>query len=150
MTIPGSLLFEMVLDKMHGVSLGATICVERRSAIIDGGRFAGPALSGTVEPGGTDWIVVRADGVRDLDVKLTLRTVEGELFAMFYQGYRTGSPEVLARAAAGEHVDPAAFDYRTIHRFEASGRLSWLNAVVAAGIGKRNAEGLVYQIYQIG
>jgi len=149
MTIPGSLLFEMLLDKMHGFSLGETVYLERRMATVEGGWFKGPELSGIVD-GGTDWIVVRADGVRDLDVKLTLRTERGEPFAMFYQGYRTGSADVLARAAAGEPVDPTEFDYRTIHRFEASGRLAWLNGVVAAGIGKRNADGLLYQIYRIG
>lgn len=140
----------MRLQATRALSLGATTCAERRQAIIDGGTFEGSDLRGVVEPGGTDWIAVRADGVRELDVRLVLRTDADERFAMSYRGYRTGSPDVLRRAAAGEPVEPGEFVYRTVHLFEASGRLAWLNQVVAAGIGERVGEGPVYRVYQIG
>lgn len=150
MSLDASLLFEMKLKATRALSLGPSAGVERRVAAIDGGTFEGPTLRGTVEPGGTDWIVVRPDGVRELDVRLAMRTDAGELFAMRYRGYRTGAPEVLQRAAAGEAVDPGAFVYRTVHWFEAAGPLAWLNQVVAAGVGERVGEGPVYRVYQIG
>ncbi|MDB5719463.1 MAG: hypothetical protein JWP15_81, partial [Alphaproteobacteria bacterium] len=89
MTLPSTLLFEMTLGPLSAISLGETTCTERRLATIGGGRFTGPQLIGSVEPGGTDWINVRSDGVRELDVRLVLRTDEGEAFAMSYRGYRT-------------------------------------------------------------
>lgn len=136
MVLPTSLLFEMRLGPLEAVSLGETVVPERRLATIGGGHFEGPELSGTVCAGGTDWITVRADGSRKLDVNLLLETVEGDLFAMGYRGYRT--------------VDEGAgsFVYRTVHWFEAAGRLEWLNTLLAVGVGTRGEDGLEYRVYR--
>jgi hypothetical protein len=142
MTLNSTLLFEMILGPLCAISLGETTCAERRLATIGGGRFEGPELKGAVEPGGTDWINVRSDGVRELDVRLVLRTDEGEAFAMAYRGYRVDAPDPAG--PKGAHL------YRTLHWFEAGGRLAWLNQVVAAGVGARDERGLVYNVYRIG
>jgi len=49
--------------------LGQTPYGERRIIDIQGGTVEGPRLNGKVLPGGADWLLVRADGVGDLDVR---------------------------------------------------------------------------------
>jgi hypothetical protein len=142
MTLPSTLLFEMTLGPLSAISLGETTCAERRLATIGGGRFKGPELRGIVEAGGTDWINVRPDGVRELDVRLVLRTDAGDAFAMAYRGYRIDAADPAG--PEGAHL------YHTLHWFEAGGRLAWLNQVVAAGVGGRDERGLVYNVYRIG
>ena len=52
-------------------NLGRTSFGERRVAVVTGGQFEGPRLRGTVEEGGSDWILVRPDALQ-LDVRVTL------------------------------------------------------------------------------
>src|SRR5439155_14076925 len=51
----------------------------RATAPITSGTFEGPRLRGTVLPGGGDWTLLRADGVLELDLRLTLQTDDGAL-----------------------------------------------------------------------
>ncbi len=84
---------------------------------IEGGKFEGPRLRGTVLDGG-DWTLLRPDGVLELDLRVTLRTDDGALIQMSSFGLRHGPPEVLAALAKGETVDPARYYFRTTPRFE--------------------------------
>lgn len=113
-----------------------------------GGRFEGPALRGAVLAStGADWLRVEPDGTAHMDVRLVLRTEEGEDLFMSYTGIRTGPAEVLARLAAGAAVDPADYYFRTAIRFEtAAPRLAWLNRVLAIGTGMRPPEGPTYDV----
>ena len=47
---------------------------------VTGGGFEGPRLRGLVLPGGGDWLLLRSDGVLELDLRITL-TVSGSLGA---------------------------------------------------------------------
>jgi len=116
-----------------------------------GGRFAGPALRGAVLAStGADWLRVEPDGTAHMDVRLVLRTEEGEDVFMSYAGIRTGPAEVLARLAAGEVVPPTDYYFRTAIRFEtAAPRLDWLNRVLAVGTGMRPPEGPTYDVYVV-
>src|SRR5579859_7794955 len=73
--------------------LGKTPLGDRRIVPVTGGTFEGPKLKGSVEPGGSDWILLRPDGALQLDVRLTLRTEDGALIGMSYRGYRHGRSE---------------------------------------------------------
>ncbi len=116
-----------------------------------GGRFEGPGMRGAVLAStGADWLRVEADGTAHMDVRLVLRTEEGEDVFMSYSGIRTGPAAVLARLAAGEAVDPADYYFRTAIRFEtAAPRLAWLNRALAVGTGMRPPEGPTYDIYVV-
>jgi len=48
------------------LDIGVTPRGERRIIPIIGGTFEGPGLSGSVVPGGTDFQVIRPDGVAEL------------------------------------------------------------------------------------
>src|SRR2546425_11879367 len=73
--------------------LGVTPVGRRRIVSVKGGTFEGPRLRGTVLPGGVDWLVERADGVRTLDVRITLRTEDGHLVYAHYPGLFHSPPD---------------------------------------------------------
>jgi 5-methylphenazine-1-carboxylate 1-monooxygenase len=56
---------------------------------------------------GADWHVVADDGTTVVDPRYLLRTDDGALVYLQTCGYRHGPPEVMARLAGGEEVDPA-------------------------------------------
>ena len=81
-------------------NIGAVPHGTRRTVPVIGGDFEGPRLRGTVLPGGgADWLLLRADGVLELDLRITLQTDDGALISMKSFGLRHGPPEVIAAAA---------------------------------------------------
>ena len=127
---------EAELDGM--MTLGRTPYGERRFVGISGGSVSGAKLNGRILPGGADWQIVRADGAADLDARYTLESSTGALIQVRSQGLRHGPPEVLARVAAGEPVDPSRYYFRTVLRFETGATdLDWLNRIVAVARGAR-------------
>ena len=143
-------LFMITLKVGQVQNLGKTPLGERRIAPVLGGRFEGPKLKGTVEEGGSDWLLVRPDGATQLDVRLTLRTNDGQLIGMTYRGYRHGPAAVIERLSRGEAVDPSQYYFRTAPFFEtASDKYGWLNGIVAVATGHRPPEGPVYEVFEV-
>ena len=123
---------------------------ERRFIPVTGGTFAGERLSGTLLGGGADCQLGRADGVAELDVRVTLRCDDGAIILMKGLGMRHGPPEVMARVAAGEAVDPAAYYFRETMLFEAPpGRHAWLNRIIGVGKGERRPDAVIIDAYEI-
>ncbi|MBL8675524.1 MAG: DUF3237 domain-containing protein [Rhodospirillales bacterium] len=144
-------LFTIRLEVGQMTDLGKTPLGHRRIANVAGGTFEGEELRGTVLPAPAgDWLLVRADGVWTLDVRLTLRTDDGALIYMAYRGMRHGPQWVLDRLAKGEKVDPSEYYFRTTPYFETSSeKYSWLNRIVSVGTGRREATGPIYDVFQV-
>lgn len=122
----------------------------RRIIPITGGKFEGPAIKGTVEPGGADWQVVRTDNVAELDARYTLKTDDGVLIYIVNRGYRHGPAEVLQRLAKGEEVDPKEYYFRTAANFEtASEKYDYLNKHVYVATGERRRDRVIIHFYKI-
>jgi hypothetical protein len=123
----------------------------RRTVPLSGGDFDGPRLRGTVLPqGSADWLLLRADGVLELDLRVTLLTHDGALISMRSFGLRHGPPEVIAAIARGETVDPGLYYFRTTPRFEtAHPTYSFLNRIIAVATGDRRAAGPMYAIHEV-
>ncbi len=122
---------------------------ERRCVPIIGGRVAG-RIDGVVLPGGADWQWLRGDGVADIDARYLLRSAAGEGIEVWSRGLRHGPPEVMARLAAGEMVDPALYYFRTALRFEsAAPGLQWLVRCLAIGYGQRLASQVRLRVFAI-
>jgi Protein of unknown function (DUF3237) len=101
---------------------------------ITGGSFEGDRLRGKVLPGGDDWTVRRADGVIELDLRITLETDDAALIHMTFEGIR----------------DDGAPYFRTVPRFEtAEPRYSFLNRLLAVGRGEIRGDGPVHLIEEI-
>ena len=130
--------------------LGETPLGRRRIIGITGGTFSGPRLSGRVLPGGADWQVIRADGVAFLDARYTLETADGALIYVNNKGYRHGPPDVVARLARGEAVDPALYYMRATPWFETSApAYAWLNRTICVCTGARRAASVELDFYEV-
>jgi len=118
-------------------ALGAVAHGSRVTFPIMGGSFDGERLRGKVLPGGDDWTVKRADGVMELDARLTLETDDGALIHMTFVGLRYDEP-------------PSTLHLRTFPRFEtASPRYAFLNRLLAVDAGELSADGPVHVIDEI-
>jgi hypothetical protein len=99
-------------------------------------------------PGGDDWVLVRRDGVSQLDVRITLRSEDGSLIFVNYRGLSNIAADIRARIAKGKDVPSSYYYFRITPLFEtASDKLAWLNRLVTIGIGKRTAKGVAYDIF---
>jgi hypothetical protein len=130
--------------------LGAVPYGVRTFVPVTGGDFEGPRLRGRVLQGGGDWLLLRADGVLELDLRITLETDDHALIYMSFQGLRYGPPEVIAAFSRGEVVDPARYYFRTVPKFETSAEsYAFLNRIVAVGVGETRPPGAVHRIDEI-
>ena len=69
---------------------------------------------------------------------------------MTYRGIADISPKVRQRMLKGEMVDPSEYYFLNAPVFEtASEKYSWLNRLIAVGIGKTTSGGVAYSIYAI-
>ena len=141
----------LTVDYPAMVNIGQTPAGMRRIAPVSGGSFVGERLSGTVLPGGNDWVINRSDAVMVLDVRLTLQTADDALIYLRYEGRFLAAPEVMARLANGEVLDPSEFSLAITAKFECGDeRYAWLNNVVAVGTGERTTTGPIYSIFEVG
>ncbi len=132
------------------MNLGATPYGERRIIGITGGTVRGPKLQGRVLPGGADWQIVRADGAADIQARYTIETAAGGRILVNSEGVRHGPPDVLARLARGENVDPSHYYFRTVMRFETSDpAVDWLNRILALARGQREALAVRLDVYEV-
>lgn len=122
----------------------------RRVIPITGGSFRGDRLAGRVLPGGADWQLLRADGVAELDARYTLETADRALIYVRNFGYRHGPPDIVAKLAAGEPVDPSRYYMRTTPRFETSAeKYRWLNRVICVATGARRAAAVELEVFEV-
>lgn len=130
-------------------SLGATPAGIRKIVPVKGGTLEG-RVEGRVLPFGGDWALTRADGVLELDVRLTVEMRDGALVHVTYTGMRHGAQEDIAALARGEAVPPDLLYFRILPRFEtAAPAWDWLNRILCIGIGERLPAGPRYHLHEI-
>ncbi len=122
----------------------------RRIVPITGGDFAGPALRGTVLPGGADWQILRGDGVAELEARYTLRTDDGALVYVRNHALRHGPAEVMAALAAGRAVAPESYYFRGTTFFETgAARYAWLSKHIIVCTGDRDSARVNLKFYKL-
>lgn len=137
-------------DLGEPLELGHTPWGRRRIIPIVGGEFEGPRVSATILAGGADWQVVHEDGVAAIDTRYTLETHDAALISVATRGVRHGPPEVLARLARGEPVDPAEYYFRVAIQYETGApAYGWLNRIVAIASAVRLADQVLYDAYAV-
>jgi len=101
-----------------------------------GGRFEGPRLKATVQVPAGDWITNRADGSYRLDVRLTLKTDDGALILVTYNGIG--------------QTTPAGASLRGAPLFETGDqRYVWLTRLQAVSVGERVGTDVKYNVYAL-
>ena len=144
------LTLTLTVDFAGMTSIGQTPAGLRRIAPVSGGTFSGERLNGIVLPG-ADWVINRPDGVMVIDVRLTLKTGDGVMIYLTYQGRFIAEAEAMARFGKGALLAPEDYSLAISAKFECGDeRYAWLNNVVAAGTGEQTATGPIYAIFEIG
>lgn len=155
MSVELKLLFEMRGTLGEPQDIGQCPDGLRQILPVAEGQVSGPALNGTILPGGADWARLRPDGTFALDVRLVIQADNGDLIYMTYGGrIAAPTPEGQALALDFAKADPNQgadqYYFRTNPLFEtASETFAWLNGIVAVGVGQTGAGGVVYQIYKV-
>ncbi len=143
-------IFEAKVTLDPAQEIGTTTYGKRRIIPITGGTFVGPNMKGIVIAGGADWQTVRADGTADLEARYTLKTDDGVLIYIQNKGIRHAKPDVLARMAKGEKVNPSEYYMRTAASFEvAEGKYAWLNKAVVISTGARMSDHVLLKFYKV-
>ena len=144
-------LYAINVELAAPIDIGATPHGHRMIVPLAGGSFEGPALKGKVLPGGGDWLVVRPDGMAELDVRGTLQTDDGALIYVSYKGLISRIMEILPRFAAGEAFDRNQYYFMAAPSFETSSeRYAWLQQTVAVAIGElTQGGGVTYRVYAV-
>src|SRR5688572_8075959 len=143
-------VFTARVDVGPPLAIGATAGGERRVIPILGGVVDGPRLTGTVLDGGADWQLVASEGTAYLEARYTVRTDDGALISVRNTGVRHGPPDVLARIAAGEPVDPASYYFRTTPTFETGAPAhAWLTRAVFVATARREARRVIVDVFVV-
>jgi hypothetical protein len=132
------------------LSLGQTPAGERRVVPLTGGEVDGPELRGRIEPGGSDWQWLRADGVLEIAAHYLVVTPDGARIEVRSEGLRHGPADVMAALARGESVAPNRYFFRTRMRFQ-TGHADWLqlNRVMAIAAGQRLASRVILDVWRL-
>ena len=139
--------FTLRVDLAAPLEMGRGRAGMRRIIPIIGGEALGPDLTGKILNLGADWQTIFEDGAAHLDTRYAVETGDGALIEIVNVGTRHGPPDVLARLAAGEDVDPATYYMRTAARLETGdARYDWVNHTlfVCAGIRRASAVEIAY------
>ena len=117
---------------------------------ITGGSLSGDRITGVVQAGGSDFQLIRRDGVAELDVRVTLLTDDGVTIQLKGRGLRHTTREVFARIMSGAEVDPAEYYFREALFFEApAGKYEWLNRIIAIAKGGRLKSHVLIDAYEV-
>jgi hypothetical protein len=141
----------MVFDVEVGppVTIDAATGQGRRFIPILGGTVSG-RHTGRILPGGGDWQHIHADGRLELTAQYILELDGGATVEVLSQGVRQGPPEVLARLARGETVDPSEYYFRTSIRLRtAAPELAYLNARLCIAYGARMASRVRIDVHEV-
>jgi hypothetical protein len=137
------LLFDISFELAPPIVINGSPEGDRIIIYVNGGKFTGPKLSGEVLPGGGDWFLVRPDGVGTLDVRVVLKTSDGDHIYMIYRG--------IAKLPPGGIAAGGTFPIRTAPSFfvSANSKYKWLNAVQAIGEGEPIQGGVKYRVFEV-
>jgi len=115
--------------------LGTTAFHRRVIGGIAAGRWTGDRLNADIVAPGGDWAIPSSDGsIMLLDVRQTLRTDDGALIYVTYQG----------------RCDRGRGTYTVAPTFETDDeRYAWLNAVQAIGQGRTEGDDIVYEMFEV-
>jgi hypothetical protein len=115
--------------------LGATAFHRRVIGGIARGRWDGERIQADIVAPGGDWALPSSDGrLMLLDVRQTLRTDDGALIYVTYQG----------------RCDRERGTYTVAPTFETDDeRYAWLNGVQAIGQGRTEGDDIVYEMFEV-
>jgi Protein of unknown function (DUF3237) len=131
--------------------LGDVDGLRTRFIPIVGGVVSGDKLHGKVLGGGGDWQKVNlATGLTEVYARYQIQADDGTIIEVINPGVRVGSPQVIARLAKGEDVDPSLYYFRTTPHFTVrAGAYDWLRTHVFVARGIRKPDSVIIDYYMV-
>lgn len=117
---------------------------------VDGGRFEGPRLRGTIRKAGcADWLTMGPD-YGHLDVRATFETDDGAYIYVEYQGKLELTPAVQAALGGSGSTAYGEAYFVTAPRMQTGdARYRWVNNLVCAAEGRLDGGQVEYRVYQL-
>ena len=145
------LLADLSVEVGAPLEVGAVPTLGRRRLIpILGGSAHGPHWQGRILPGGADFQLIAGERVALLEARYVIETDAGDLVYVENRALRSGPPELLARLARGEPVDPASIYFRCAPRFEVSApALHWMMERLFVGSGVRHPQQVLLRFFEL-
>ncbi len=141
-------MLELAVEVGKPVDFGQVAGQGRRFIPIVGGTVTGE-LEGSIIPGGADWQTVGPNGVLELEARYGLQ-IGSATVEVRSTGLRSGTPEALAKLAAGEILPASDYYFRTAMRFYTSSpELAHLNTLLGIGVGERLPGQVRIRIYKV-
>ena len=147
-------LTHFTIEAEPGLEVGKTTHGWRRIDRVLSATFQGPRFSGVLVEATDPVLALRDDSAR-LDVRMILRTGDGVLVQMTYDGIVAGPQEVMKRIGRREVVDASDYYMRTAVQFECGDpRYRWLNDSLCVATGRllvfpSGAFGDHYNVYRV-
>ncbi len=102
--------------------------------VLNGGWVKGPKVNGKLLAPGADWLRVMPDGNLRLDVRAAIKTADGALVYITYNGVISHSKDSADRLAKGETLTSKDLYFITAPTMQtASEKYAWLNHVQCVG-----------------
>jgi len=151
MELKSEFLYRAHVDVEGFYEVGETFRGRRTIVRVKGGWFEGPRLKGEILPGTGDWFIIRPGGVAEGDVRDAYRTDDGHVIYVSYRGIIAAAPEVWERLGRGEDLPHTEYYARMQPMYETAtdSPYAWLNNILAVSVGKQEAMGITYDVYQI-
>jgi hypothetical protein len=148
---PGLLhVADLVVRIAEPIEIGRVAGNLRRVIPIAGGEMLGPRIRGRVLPGGSDFQLMRVDGVTDLQARYVIEIEDRQVIYVENSGVRYGPPELMEKLRRGETVDPALIYFRTTPRFEtAAPGYEWLMRNLFICSGARFPDRVEMRFFQV-
>ncbi|MCY3750448.1 MAG: DUF3237 family protein [Gammaproteobacteria bacterium] len=131
-------VLQLYVTLTDSIDVGQTDDGQRYIVPITGGFFTGNGISGEVLPGGADWQVVRADGIKKIIALYSIRTTDGEVIIVDNQGI--------------SYTDDDGRYRRTIPKFHApKGKYDWLNKSLFIGTitSIKKPRAVIIRVYEV-
>jgi hypothetical protein len=135
------------LDPVRAVDSGLYIYNVR-----DGGWVKGPKINGTIIAPSGDWLRVMPSGVARLDVRMIVKTDDGALIYVTYNGIIKDTKESEARAEKGEVLTFKDHYFVIAPTIETSAKkYEWLNGVQCIGkiVEDKNEAYVKYDVFAV-
>jgi hypothetical protein len=143
---------EYLMTFVANLDLGQVVDAGMQIIPITGGWVEGPRIKGRIVPPGGDWGHVLPSGVFRIDVRATIRTDDGEIIFVSYNGIRQCPKEVNERVVKGELIKQGDCYFIVSPTFETkSEKYAWLNGVQAVGkaLELKRGDHVTYDIFAV-
>jgi hypothetical protein len=122
------------------------------SNVRPGGWVKGPRINGAIIAPSGDWFRVMPSGVSRLDVRLTIKTDDGALIFVSYNGVFKDTKESQARADKGEVLTSRDFYFIIAPSMQTSAKkYAWLNDIQCVGkmVSYKSDSYVKYDIFSV-